>query len=88
MGKFQLIANKARFRIVCLLRNGWFSVNEIVEIIQAGTLTNISQQLKTLALAGILERKREGRQVFYRLQDESTHKMINFLEKQYLEELK
>ncbi|MCK4516794.1 MAG: hypothetical protein KAU31_16145, partial [Spirochaetaceae bacterium] len=31
IGRFQLIANKARFRIMCLLREDWFSVNEIVE---------------------------------------------------------
>ena len=83
--RFQLIANKARFRIVCLLRAGWFSVSEIVEIVQAGTLPNISQQLKILTLSGVLEKKKEGRNVFYRLKDESIREMISLLEKQYLE---
>lgn len=85
VGRFQLIANKARFRILCLLREDWFSVNEIVEVIQAGKLTNISQQLKMLTLAGLLEKKKEGRQVLYTLKDEAIQDMISFLEKQYLE---
>ena len=85
IGRFQLIANKARFRILCLLREDWFSVNEIVEVIQAGKLTNISQQLKMLTLAGLLEKKKEGRKVLYTLKDEAIREMINFFEKQYLE---
>ena len=85
VGRFQLIANKARFRILCLLREDWFSVNEIVEVIQAGKLTNISQQLKMLTLAGLLEKKKEGRKVLYTLRDEAIQDMISFLEKQYLE---
>ncbi len=85
IGRFQLIANKARFRILCLLREDWFSVNEIVEVIQAGKLTNVSQQLKMLTLAGLLEKKKEGRKVLYTLKDEAIRDMINFLEKQYLE---
>ena len=80
-----MIANKARFRILCLLREDWFSVNEIVEVIQAGKLTNISQQLKMLTLAGLIEKKKESRQVFYTLKDEAIREMIDFLEKQYLE---
>jgi DNA-binding transcriptional ArsR family regulator len=80
-----LIANKARFRILCLLREGWFSVNEIVEVIQAGKLTNISQQLKMLTLAGLLKKKKEGRKVLYTLKDETMQEMISFLEKHYLE---
>lgn len=86
VARFQLVANKARFRILCLLRKGWFSVNEIVEIVQAGTLPNISQQLKLLTLSGLLEKKKESRQVFYRLKDQGIKEMINFLETQYLEE--
>ena len=85
VGRFQLVANKARFRILCLLREGWFSVNDIVEVVQAGTLPNISQQLKMLTLAGLLEKKKESRRVFYRLKDDAIREMIGFLESQYLE---
>lgn len=84
--RFQLIANKSRFRILCLLRDGWFSVNEIVEVIQAGKLSNVSQQLKLLSLAGVLEKRKESRQVFYTLKDESVRKTIDFLEDLYLED--
>lgn len=60
-------------------------MNEIVEVIQAGKLTNISQQLKMLTLAGLLKKKKEGRKVLYTLKDETIREMISFLEKHYLE---
>ena len=83
--RHQLIANKARFRILCLLRDGWYSVNDIVEVIDAGQLSNISQQLKMLTLAGLVEKRRESRRVFYTLKDEKTRALIDFLEAQFME---
>ncbi|TFH05596.1 MAG: transcriptional regulator [Spirochaetales bacterium] len=83
--RLQLVANKARFRILCLLRHDWFSVNEIVEVIQAGRLSNISQQLKMLTLAGLIEKRKEGRSVYYTLKDPEIRLIIDFLERHYLE---
>ena len=86
VGLFQLISNKSRFRIICLLTRGEFCVREIMEAVGGGKLSNISQQLKTLALAGVVERRREEQKVLYRLKDERVRGMIAFLRAQFLEE--
>lgn len=79
IGLFQLLANKGRFRIICLLARGEFCVKEIVDIINAGKLSNISQQLKALTLAGVIERRREDRKIIYRLKDERLRRLVDFL---------
>ncbi len=84
VGLFQLISNKGRFRIICLLAHGEFCVHEIMEAVGGGKLSNISQQLKTLALAGVVERRREERKILYQLKDERVRKMIGFLREQFL----
>ncbi|MFC2155004.1 ArsR/SmtB family transcription factor [Acidobacteriota bacterium] len=81
---FSLISNKTRFRILCLLKEGDFCVNDIVALIQLGKISNISQQLRLLSMADILEKRREKKQVFYHLKDEKIRKMIVFLEENYL----
>ncbi len=81
---FQLISNKTRFRIICLLLRGEFSVNEIVEVVSERQLSNISQQLKILTLAGIVERRRLKRQILYSLKDERVKNLVQFLQQQFL----
>src|SRR5690348_13626709 len=77
---FQLFSHKGRFRIACLLARGEFCVNEITEIVSEGKTSNISQQLKMLALSGIIERRRENQHILYRLRDPRVGKMIQFLQ--------
>jgi DNA-binding transcriptional ArsR family regulator len=81
---FSLISNKCRFRILCLLTKGDFCVNEIVEIIQVGKVSNISQQLKLLTLSGILEKRRDNKHVIYHLKDEQVRQVILFFEKLFM----
>jgi len=81
---FSLISNKTRFRILCLLKEGDFCVNDIVDLIQLGKISNISQQLRLLSMADILVKRREKKQIFYHLKDEKIKKMIVFLEENYL----
>lgn len=81
---FTLIANKTRFRILCLLKEGDFCVGEIVDTIQISNFSNISQQLRLLSMAGILERRRDKKQVIYHLKDEKVRNMIDFLQENYL----
>jgi len=81
---FQLIANKTRFRIICLLARGEFCVNDIVEVVSAGKLSNISQQLKILTLAGLIERRREQKHIIYSLKDERIRHMIDYFRAQFL----
>jgi DNA-binding transcriptional ArsR family regulator len=81
---FHLFSNKGRFRIACLLARGEFCVNDITEIVSEGKTSNISQQLKMLALSGIIERRRENQHILYRLKDPRVGKMIQFLQEQFL----
>jgi DNA-binding transcriptional ArsR family regulator len=85
MALFQLLSNKTRFRIICLLLRGEFCVGDIVEVVGEGQLSNVSQQLKTLTLAGIIERRRVKRQILYSLKDERLRDLIQYLQKQFLD---
>ena len=79
------VSHRGRFRIVCLLARGEFSVNEIVEIVDAGTLPNVSQHLALLTLAGLVAKRRQGQQVRYRLADERVGRLVAFLRAEYLQ---
>ena len=82
---FHLLSNKARFRIVCLLAQGEFCVQEIAEVVGAGRLSNISQQLKMLTMAGVIERRREQTRILYTLKDERIRRMVDFLRVQFMQ---
>ena len=82
---FHLLSNKARFRIVCLLARGEFCVQEIAEVVGAGRLSNISQQLKMLTMAGVIVRRREHTHILYTLKDERIRKMIEYLRAEFME---
>jgi len=79
-----LISNKARFRIICLLSQGEFCVNDIMEVVNEGKLSHISQQLKILRLAGLVEKRRDNKRVLYRIDDQHIRNVIAFLCLEYL----
>jgi DNA-binding transcriptional ArsR family regulator len=81
-----LISNKARFRIICLLSQGEFCVNDIMDVVNEGKLSHISQQLRILRLAGILQKRRDNKRVLYAIKDEHVRRLIGFLRLQYLGE--
>lgn len=83
---FQLFSNKGRFRIACLLARGEFCVNEITEVVSEGKVSSVSQHLKMLTLSGVIERRRENQRILYRLKDKRVGTMIQFLQKQFLNE--
>jgi ArsR family transcriptional regulator len=82
---FHLLSNKARFRIVCLLVRGEFCVREIAEVVGAVRLSNISQQLKMLTMAGVIERRRDQTRILYTVKDPRVGKMIEFLRAEFME---
>jgi ArsR family transcriptional regulator len=79
-----LISNKARFRIVCLLSRGEFCVNDIMDVVNEGKLSHISQQLTILRLAGIVQKRRSNKLILYAIKDERVRRLIEFLCLQYL----
>lgn len=74
-----LLSNKARFRIVCVVAKGEFCVQEISEIVGGCNLSNISQQLKMLTLAGVIKKRRDQRRILYSLKDPRIAQFIEFL---------
>ena len=86
IGVFAMMANKTRFRILCMLAEGDFCVNEIADTVQTGKMSNISQQLRILTLAGILEKRRDKQNMIYHLCDPRMAALIKYLEKQFAEE--
>ncbi len=81
---FTLFSNKARFRILCMLLEGDFCVTEIVETVKIGKISNVSQQLRLLTLAGLLEKRRDKKRIIYHLKDEKIKKVIQFFQENYL----
>lgn len=80
----QLLSNKCRFRTLCVLARGEFCVHEIAEIVGETKLSNISQQLRLLSLAGVVESSRQGREIRYRLADSRVRGLIQYLRRTYL----
>ena len=65
---FSLLADPTRLRILSFLCGEERSVNEVVA--QVGlTQANISRHLNILYRAGVVDRRREGSSVFYRVVD-------------------
>jgi ArsR family transcriptional regulator len=62
----QGFSNPVRIRIMCALRDGEKSVGEIAEWVGAKQ-SNISQQLQILMTKGYVARRREERNIFYRV---------------------
>jgi len=59
------LADETRLKILMILREGEFSVQEITQILSMGQ-SRISRHLRILTEAGIAEYRREGSWVFYR----------------------
>ncbi|MGM0431687.1 MAG: ArsR/SmtB family transcription factor [Spirochaetota bacterium] len=74
-----VMSNPVRFHILCALSCDVFTVSELVELTGAG-LSNVSQQLKIMTLAGYLVKERRGKQIFYRLQEDRIRILLEQLE--------
>ena len=85
VGLFHLFSNKVRFRIACMLMHGEACVQDIADVIADGKMSNISQQLRMLRLAGVVEKRREGKQIVYSVTDPKIGRMIDFLRTEFLE---
>ena len=74
-----IMANPIRFHILCALSMQQFTVNELVDL-SGANLSNVSQQLKMMWMAGYLDKERNGKQIYYRLKDDRIEKIIRFFE--------
>ena len=68
---FGLLATPIRLKIISAVCNGERNVSELLAQIET-TQPNMSQHLSTLYRAGILSKRRDGTQIYYRLQSEKV----------------
>ena len=85
IGLFQLLSNKVRFRIICMLLHGEACVQEIADVVAEGQMSNISQQLRMLRLSGVVAKRRDKKQIQYRVIDERIGGLIEFMRCEYLQ---
>lgn len=66
---FSLLSTPVRLKIISALCNGEKNVSELLSEIDT-TQPNMSQHLSTLYRAGVLGKRRDSTQIYYRLQSE------------------
>jgi len=71
----QGFSNPVRVEIMCALRDGEKSVGEIAESVGAKQ-SNISQQLQILMAKGYVTRRREERNIYYRVSKADIYEVM------------
>src|ERR1043166_431456 len=75
---FHALSDPTRLQLVALLRGGERCVCELTEALGAGQ-SRLSFHLKTLKDAGLVLDRREGRWVYYRLNQEKVEELAGLL---------
>ncbi len=78
----KLLSNPNRLLILCQLVHGEKSVGELARLIGASQVT-VSQQLGLLRNTGVLGNRRDAQTIYYRLEHEQIHDLIEFLYKNF-----
>ncbi|HMB03793.1 MAG TPA: metalloregulator ArsR/SmtB family transcription factor [Isosphaeraceae bacterium] len=76
--KFRMLSDPTRLAILRALMAGEKNVTQVVEETGRGQ-ANVSKHLKMLAGAGLVARRKEGLQVFYRLDDPLVEKLCRLV---------
>ncbi len=76
--KFRMLADPTRLAILRALMPGERSVTQVV-VETGANQANVSKHLKMLAEAGLVARRKEGLQVFYRLDDPLVEKLCKLV---------
>lgn len=71
----KVLAHPARLMIVCTLVESEHSVGELEEKVDVHQ-PHLSQHLTVLRGSGIVETRREGKQIFYRLTEERAAQLV------------
>ncbi|GLQ78941.1 transcriptional regulator [Mesorhizobium huakuii] len=69
------LAHPMRLMLVCTLVEGEYSVSRLEEMLDIHQ-PNLSQQLTVLRDANIVETRRDGKQIFYRLTAEKAAQLV------------
>ena len=83
--KFRMLADPTRLAILRTLMGGVKNVTQVVE--ETGrNQANVSKHLKMLAEAGLVGRRKEGLQVFYKLDDPLVERLCRLVCETIVEE--
>lgn len=82
---FKLFSDSTRLRIICAILNNELCVCDLCELLNLSQ-SNVSHQLQLLRTAKLVKYRKEGKQVFYSLQDEHIEKIITMALEHILEE--
>lgn len=72
------LAHEGRLRILCHLAEGERSVTELEKLISARQ-SAVSQQLSRLRLEGLVDNRREGKTIYYRIADQRAARILMVL---------
>ncbi len=76
--RFAVLAEPMRLRLIQCLFGGEKNVTELTAL-TGGTQANISRHLQTLIAAHVLDRRKEGLQVFYAIADPTIFKLCELV---------
>jgi len=76
--RFKVLGEPMRLRILNALREGERTVSELVDITGAGQ-ANISKHLNLLHRNGLVDRRKEGLNVFYRIADAGVFRLCDII---------
>lgn len=74
-GLFRAVGDPERLRILAILARGECCVTELAEAVGAG-LSTVSQRLRVLRSEGLLQRRRDGKHIYYSLADGHVSELI------------
>lgn len=84
--KFAMLGDETRLAILRALMEGEKNVGQVVD--ETGrTQANVSKHLKLLTGAGLVDRRKEGLLVFYRISDPVVERLCHLVCETILEEL-
>jgi len=72
------LAHEGRLRILCALVEGEKSVTALERLLSARQ-SAVSQQLARLRLEGLVDNRREGKIIFYRIADDRAARLLQVL---------
>ncbi|MBA3910965.1 MAG: transcriptional regulator [Rhodobacter sp.] len=76
------LSHEGRLMILCHLAAGERSVTELERLLESRQAA-VSQQLARLRLEGLVATRREGKAVFYSIQDQKVLRLVRLLEEMY-----
>lgn len=72
------LAHEGRLMILCHLVNGEKSVTELEQLLDSRQAA-VSQQLARLRLEGLVDNRRDGKAIYYRIADQRVEQMVTMI---------